>query len=181
MKQKSLQKGIFSDETHVQIPKETVRERLSRAIAARGTSYAHLEKPPKDYLTQIALAEEMLAWYIAKREANITVTLNSFPLSKNMHPWRFKNIAKHNEDFAEYLDTVKAIIADRLTIGALTRELDGGTAMRLLPCYDTDYKDLQIEMARLKDESQARQPVTVIIEEFPRSSIVPERIEVKDE
>ena len=68
------------------------------------------------------------------------------------------------------------IIGDRREIGGLKKNLDSGMISQTMAHYDQDWKDLAEWKSKLsKDESESKGNVTIVMERFPDSKIVPSR------
>src|SRR6266404_6227957 len=98
-----LDKPSDSKEARAQITRESLRKTLK-------PKYEGLNKPPSDYLTQVAIGKKMKEWVFEKLAAKELITIDDFPLSENMNPWRFKKIADDNPEFAEMLQAANYAI-----------------------------------------------------------------------
>ena len=68
------------------------------------------------------------------------------------------------------------IIGDRREVGGLKKKLDPGMISTTMPHYDQDWKDLAEWRSKLtKDEQEGKGNVTIVMEKFPNSDLVPEK------
>lgn len=122
---------------------------------------------------RLTMAREMLAYIAQKISENELVLLDDFPLSKKWHPRKFYNLADRDDDFKDALDIAKIFVSNQLQKGGLKRDFDSGLTSKLLPYYDSQYKEFLKEMTKDFQPSQTTQ--RVIVEEVRNCSEVPER------
>lgn len=146
MKQQKLFDGI---DTRVQIVIKKQNPRINYSII------------PKDYKTQIKLANEMILF--VKEDEKID-DLDLFPLSKNYSPYRFYKIAHTNPEFEEALEVAQYFISTRIKKGWKTRSIDPGYAKEMLPEYNKAYKtwvNTKVTMAIEARFQQIQGPTTI--------------------
>ena len=140
------------------------------------TNYHPYEITPKDTKTQNKLADELIEWAYN----NEVIDLDLFPLSKRLSPYRFYKISQSNPYLEEALEVAKYIISSRLKKGWADRSIDASYAKEMLPEYNQTYRDwvrMKI-LAVMELRARANDPsnFTVVLDQIPTSSAVPERI-----
>lgn len=76
--------------------------------------------------------------------------------------------------FKESYKAARSIIGMRREDGALKKKLDSSTVHFTLPLYDDEWREALEYRHKLKEEEQSKtQPITVVLEAFPSSPIVP--------
>lgn len=143
-------------------------------IKTKVNSYS---KVPKDTPTINQYADEMVEWFYSNKTA---VNLDKFPLSKRLSPFRFYKLAENNPYFEEALEVCRYLISDHIQDGWSSKELDSSFCKEMLPKYDKDYKEwIRMKIiAAMEARKEQKDPsnLTVIVEAFPTTAIVPERI-----
>lgn len=76
--------------------------------------------------------------------------------------------------FKESYHAARSIIGMRREDGALKRKFDASTAHFTLPLYDQEWREALEYRQKLKEEETSKtQPITVVLEAFPNSPLVP--------
>jgi hypothetical protein len=183
MTQKSFLEEASTEEARASNVKDQRNKNGHLPIKIRDhrTKYKELDKVPKDYLSQVELGKEMLEWIKQKINSGTLVTIDTFAAFKNYPPYKLKRIANpesenFNEEFKDYLDSCKLLVADALRTGCWIRKLDSNSAYKDMPMYDAEYRAYLKEMAKLKDQNQERGSITVVMENFPSSPMVKPRL-----
>lgn len=146
-------------------------KQLSRMrVSPDRVNVKHAYLPPSEKKDQDALIRACVDWAMK----DDSMELDEFPTSLLISPYRFYNIAKTNEYFADGLQLAKALIANRLKKDVRERKLDKEYLFKLLPLYSDSYRDF------LKDRYNAvvdklSQPIELHLHKFPSSDEVPDR------
>lgn len=133
-----------------------------------------LTRLPTDESEQNKLGAEMLEWV----RTDGAECIEQFPLSKGMPPWKFLDMGRANEYFADCVESSLGYLAYKMQIAARHRKEDGNVIMKLLPMYHKLYRDLVIQKANAEGPKTAA-VIQVIESPIPSSDMVPKRIEEK--
>jgi len=153
--------------------KEPVEKLPSLGIKKKYDPFMHY--PPRDTLSQNALADEMVVW--SKRDDSINIA--AFPISKNINPYRFYKLAEQNDYFKEALQLAKYTIGSRLNKEWHDEKIGSDYAKSFIGIYDPEYKQeytSKVSLMAAKNHND-NNPITVQIEAFPASPLVPEKKE----
>lgn len=92
--------------------------------------------------------------------------------SRYYHLWKEKH-----PDLEQAYNYLLAKIAERRDLGAITRQYDGNYIKDSQPIYDPEYKALLEWKASLakKEEGAGQGNITVVLEQFPESRLVPKK------
>lgn len=156
--------------------KKEVSEKITKAILVKyPAGYRNgLKKPPKDPEGIKKLADELIAWSYSKN----ATAIEEFPLSKLLVPYRFYQLAKNDEYFADALAHAKYNIGARLQKMVLFGSLHSDHCLKLLPTLNPEFREWQIEKTAKQIEA-VRASAAQFIVQIPAdevSDLVPDPV-----
>jgi hypothetical protein len=131
-----------------------------------------LVEVPTDPVAQTNLASQLLVW----SETPEAESIEQFPLSLRMNPYKFYRIADINPYFSDCLDAAMAAIGFRREKNARTRVEDSGTIMKMQPLYNKSYRELALMKANA-ESTKVGTMIQVIEGPVPDSDMVPKKLE----
>lgn len=142
-----------------------------------------MKSMPKDKGKQNNIADDMVRWF---HEHPDELLLTSYPLACGIPPTQFRAKRHHNEYFANAIDYVEALLAQRKMDRIMYFKEYGISSTSLLekrfPVYDREYREYQQERDERKSQQTtvAAQIQTVEIPSAPSSDMVPEHTQQSD-
>lgn len=122
------------------------------------------------------IAKDLIHW--ADTEPK-TYKITQFLKKYRLHTEAFYRWCKRVPELDDARKYALGRIGERREIGALEKELDSAMVRSTMAHYDTDHRKLMEWEASLKaKEEEKKNNVTVILEKYPESNMVPEK---KDE
>jgi hypothetical protein len=126
-----------------------------------------------DYFKKLAIE------WIAQARNTEMLLMTEYPAQKGIPAQTFLDWINRCPELKEAQSLVRTIIAMRRERGGLKNEYNGKMVERMQHLYDRDWRDAEEWRANLAVKSQinTQQPVTVILEAFPSSNLVPPKKE----
>ena len=124
------------------------------------------------------LAEE---WVDYVKNTDDVLFMGEYPIKKGMTRTTFDEWITRCPNLQRARVFVKDIIAIRREKGALMRKYDAGTVFKMQYKYDSDWKEMEEWRASMKEkvEGSSGSNITVVMERFPNSSLVPEKRKIE--
>jgi len=121
---------------------------------SRGLEYSDNKSRQREWYTEAQvtlLGKRLLEWALNSEDADKLQTFFARELiaSSTVHDLK--------EKFAFFkadVELARELIGCRLWSGGLNRKYDPGLASKYLPCYDKEYRDETVRMAKLKIEEK---------------------------
>jgi len=147
--------------------------RRKTTITPQRTTHFKLCWPPSDEREQNRLGDQLVEWSILSESTKI----EDFPLSRRMNPYRFKHIGDDNDYFKDCYEYAQYAIGSRLQEGIHTHSetIDRELGMRLLPLYNREYREMQIQLKTPANINQNAGTQYIVLEKMPSSPLVIER------
>lgn len=111
------------------------------------------------------ISADLIQWV---RSTN-KLTLKSFFIERNINSDLGKAWAQRYPEFKEAWDCAKNVISERREELSMQRSIDGGFAEKMMPYYDSDWKEMAEWRAQLKAKAEAEQnqkATVVVLSEF---------------
>jgi len=142
------------------------------------------KKKPVSEQWLMELAKRLVFW---ARDNEDALILNQFFTDEGIGKSTVANWKKRNERFNMSYDFAKQLIGIRREVGALKKKLDTHMIMFTMPQYSESWKELEEWRSSLKVKEQEKvgdRKITIVMEKFPTTNIVPEKqkvVEIKKE
>lgn len=164
--------------TEKKLQKKKKQKRRGAEFTVSATSApVSMKSMPEDKNKQNNIADDMIRWF---HEHPDELLLSSYPLACGVPPTYFRQTRHHNTYFANAIDYVEALLAqrkmDRITYFKKYGINNTSLLEKRFPVYDREYREYQQE----RDERKAQQTTvatqiqTVEIPSTPSSEMVPE-------
>jgi hypothetical protein len=127
----------------------------------------------------IDMGKELVQWAqnSMKDPASENITVGEFFALKGISADCYQRWARRNEEFASLIKFAKQLIGYKLVKGLTFKRLEPKAVLFMLHNYDPEWKDMEQyhdERAKaLKADELASQNITVVMEKFPDSKLVP--------
>lgn len=133
---------------------------------------------PEHYFDHIA-AE----WIDYVKNTDDVLFMGEYRIKKGISRTTFEEWTQRSPNMQIARAFVKEIIAMRREKGALMRKYDAGTVFKMQYKYDSDWKEMEEWRASLKEkvEGPSGSNITVVMERFPNSPLVPEKRKIEQE
>ena len=133
---------------------------------------------PEHYFDR--LAEEWID-YVKNNED--VLFMGEYQIKKGVARSTFEEWVQRSPNLQRARAFVKDIIAMRREKGALIRKYDASVVCKTQYKYDHDWKEAEEWRASMKErvENQGSGSITVVMERFPNSPLVPEKRKVEEE
>ena len=107
------------------------------------------------------------------------LVINEYPLSKGFSLTTFGEWISRSDELKEAQTMVRAIIAIRRERGAMKNEYNSRMVEKMQHYYDPAWRESEEWRASLaaKNQMSVQQPITVVLEAFPNSNLVPKKEE----
>lgn len=133
---------------------------------------------PEHYFDK--LAEE---WVDYVKNNDDVLFMGEYHIKKGVAKSTFEEWVQRNPNLQRARAFVREIISMRREKGALTRKYDPTTVFKMQHTYDNAWKEMEEWRASLKEkvENQGSGSITVVMERFPNSPLVPEKRKIEEE
>ncbi len=135
--------------------------------------YTFQMKPiPEGYFVRIA--EE---WIDYVKNTPDVLLMSEYRIEKGISQDTFEDWVRKSPTLKEARDFVRGILALRREKGAIARKYDAGMICKVQHLYDIDWKQSEEWRASMKEkiEGPSGSNITVVMERFPNSPLVPEK------
>ncbi len=133
---------------------------------------------PNHYFDKVA--EE---WVNYVKNNDDVLFMGEYRIKKGVAKTTFEEWTQRSANMQIARAFVKEIIAMRREKGALLRKYDASTVFKMQYKYDADWKEMEEWRASMKErvEGASGSNITVVMERFPNSPLVPEKRKIEQE
>lgn len=133
------------------------------------TKMYNLNRPPTNKKDIEELGNQFIEW----SRGEDAVIIEEFAIEKGIAPFHFRRLGDKNEYFNDCYQLVRA------TVAARRERIVGKDLFKAMhPLYHDEWREYLDHRAVItKDKSNASQNITVVMEPYPDSGKVPERVE----